>query len=127
MNLITIFMLFPLLSLNIAIAKGSGIRLNVDLLAGKAHEACKKLQAGDTIRWNFRASSPVDFNLHHHVENEVFMPVKKLAIKADKGERGIDQTNDWCLMWTASKEQNAKISGTWSTKKAPTTFKKTPN
>ncbi len=73
------------------------------------------LAQGQTLRWRFKASTTVDFNLHHHVDAEVRMPIERKAVRSDSGEHLIDQHNDWCLMWTApAGSKRVTIDGAWS-------------
>ena len=96
-----------------AAAKDHPIRLAI--APGKVAEVCMPLAAGDTLRWRFKASVALDFNLHHHVDKDVLMPVDRKAVQADRGELGIDRSNDWCLMWTApAQAKRATVEGAWS-------------
>lgn len=86
------------------------------VLPGKSHEVCSKLQSGEEIHWNFSSTSPVDFNLHHHLNEKVIMPVDKKSTKKNKGSFILDASNDWCLMWTLPKtaKKAAMIKGDWT-------------
>ena len=105
-----------------AAAKDHPIRLTI--APGKVAEVCMPLAEGDTLRWRDKASVALDFNLHHHVEKAVFMPVDLKARQADKGELRIDRSNDWCLMWTApAQARRITVEGAWSMQ-APAPAKK---
>ena len=94
-------------------AKDHPIRLTI--APGKVAEVCMPLAEGDTLRWRFKASVALDFNLHHHVDKAVFMPVDRKAVKADSGEQSIDRRNEWCLMWTApTQAKRVTVEGIWS-------------
>ena len=92
------------------------IRLKV--AAGKVGEVCMPLRAGDTLAWTFEASAPADFNLHHHVDKQVLMPVQRKAVAADRAQHTADRANDWCLMWTAPAGQGITVTGTWQVVRA---------
>jgi hypothetical protein len=97
-----------------AIAKDRPIR--VTIAPGKVAEMCMPLSEGDTLRWYFKATVALDFNLHHHVDKDVLMAVDRKAVKADTGEQRIDRRNDWCLMWTApAAGKPVGVNGAWST------------
>ena len=97
----------------LAQAKDQAFHLRI--APGKVGEVCMPLAPGDTLRWRFKAGTAMDFNLHHHVGNEVQMPVDRKALIADKGELRIDTANDWCLMWTApASAKPVSVQGTWS-------------
>lgn len=92
------------------------IRLRI--APGKVAEVCLPLAEGDTLRWRFKAAAAVDFNLHHHVDNVVLMPVDRKAITTDTGAQLIDRANEWCLMWTAAPAKRPlRIEGAWSVEK----------
>lgn len=92
--------------------------LHLVIAPGKVGEVCMPLAAGDTLAWHFKASPAADFNLHHHVGDQVVMPVQRQAAAEDRAEHPIDQRNDWCLMWTAPAGQRVTVSGAWSVRKA---------
>jgi hypothetical protein len=87
------------------------------IAAGKIGEVCMPLEAGSTLAWRFKASVPVDFNLHHHLDKQVLMPVDRKALSADRGEQAIDTRNDWCLMWSAPADRRVTVTGAWSAKR----------
>jgi hypothetical protein len=94
-----------------AIAKEQAIDLKI--AAGKVGEVCMPLRAGDTLAWDFKSSAPADFNLHHHVDKQLLMPVERKAIAADRAQHRADRANDWCLMWTAPAAQAITVTGSW--------------
>ena len=100
-----------------ALAKDHPIRLTI--APGKVAEVCMPLNAGDTLRWRFKANAALDFNLHHHVGKDVVMAVGRRAVQADKAELAIDQSNEWCLMWTApAAAKRTTVEGAWSSQPA---------
>src|SRR5450755_349229 len=52
--------------------------------AGKFAEVCGKLPAGTSVRWDFEASTPLDFNVHYHFGKEVVFPSKLAAVAMAK-------------------------------------------
>jgi len=92
--------------------------IRMTIAAGKVGEACMPLALGDTLVWQFTATSAADFNLHHHVGNDVRMPIDRKGVREDRGEHTIDRANDWCLMWTAPKAGALTVTGAWSVRKA---------
>ena len=98
-------------------AKDHPLRLTI--APGKVAEVCMPLAEGDMLRWRFKASVALDFNLHHHVDKAVLMPVDRKAVKADSGEQSIDRRNEWCLMWTApTQAKRVMVDGAWSVQPA---------
>ena len=76
----------------------------------KVHEACMRLEAGQTRRYHWKSSSPVDFNIHYHRGNEVFYPVKRDAMRGDGGTFTAKSAEDYCWMW-AARDKPAKVDG----------------
>lgn len=94
-------------------ALAQGQRIDLQLAAGKVGEVCMALRAGDTLAWDFKASAPADFNLHHHVDKQVLIPVERRAVAADRAQHRAERANDWCLMWTAPAAQAITVTGSW--------------
>jgi hypothetical protein len=84
--------------------------IDVTLAAGKLHEACVKLEAGEKRRYHWKSSAPVDFNIHYHRGEEVFYPVKRDAMRGDGGTFSAKTGEDYCWMWTA-KNAPARVEG----------------
>jgi hypothetical protein len=94
--------------------------IRITVAPGKVAEVCMPLAEGDTLRWRFKASAALDFNLHHHVDSEALVAVERRGVKADSGEHRIDRRNEWCLMWTApAGAKRVSIDGAWSSLRAP--------
>ena len=98
-----------------AIAQGKPIKLAI--AAGQVGEICMPLQAGETLSWRFLASATADFNLHHHVGQQVLTPVLRKAVKQGRGRHTAERSNDWCLMWTAPARQDITVNGAWRVRK----------
>ena len=85
--------------------------VEVTLQPGKIHEACTKLDKGEKRRYHWKASAPVDFNIHYHEGPEVFYPVKREGMRGDGGTFAAKVPQDYCWMWTA-KNAAATVTGT---------------
>jgi hypothetical protein len=80
-------------------------------LAPKAlHEECMRLEPGDKRGYHWKASAPVDFNVHYHRGDEVFYPVKSEGMRADGGTFVAKIAEDYCWMWSA-RDKPAKVEG----------------
>jgi hypothetical protein len=84
--------------------------VSATLEAGKFHEECARLQAGQKRSYSWRSSAPVDFNIHYHGDSEVLYPVKRDAMRGDGGTFTAKIGQDYCWMWTA-RNAPAKIDG----------------
>jgi hypothetical protein len=86
------------------------LEVEVTLQPGNVHEACTKLGKGEKRRYHWKASAPVDFNIHYHEGPEVFYPVKRDGMRGDGGSFNPKIPQDYCWMWTA-KNAPAKVTG----------------
>lgn len=75
-------------------------------------ERCIKLAAGASMRYRFKSSAPVDFNLHYHRGKEVIYPVKKAAVAKRVGRFRAKREDVYCLMWENRTKAVAQVSGT---------------
>ncbi len=67
---------------------------------GKFVELCGKLAVADSVRWNFTAAAPLDFNIHFHVGKEVVFPVKQAQVAAASNTLKVNRAQEHCWMWT---------------------------
>jgi hypothetical protein len=107
---------FPVVVTSAAAAgKAEWKSLDVTLEPGKMLEHCDKLAAGEKRRFHWKASAPVDFNVHYHQDKEVFYPVKRDAMRGDGGTFIAKTEQEYCWMWTA-RNAAARIEGQVETK-----------
>jgi hypothetical protein len=83
----------------------------LEAAANSFEERCIKLAVGESLRYRFKASVPVDFNIHYHRGNDVFYPVKKAAITARVGRFRAKTADVYCLMWENRAKTGAVIEG----------------
>lgn len=103
-------LLLPLFALPALASEGAGPYSFT--LSGKAFdERCLKLAAGESIRYRFRASAPVDFNIHYHRGKEVFFPVKQAAVREAESTFRAESADDYCLMWEHAGAGAATVEG----------------
>ena len=72
--------------------------VNVTIAAPGIHEECQRVEAGQKRRYHWKASAPVDFNIHYHHGDEVFYPVKR--------ERNFDARS---LCVTAARDRQRRV------------------
>lgn len=77
---------------------------------GQVHEECLRLELGDKRGFYWRATAPVDFNVHYHQDAEVFYPLKRDGMRGDGGTFIAKSGQDYCWMWTA-RDKPAKVEG----------------
>jgi hypothetical protein len=76
-------------------------------------ERCVTLGAGDELRYRFRASAPVDFNIHHHRGKDVFYPVRQTGVRDAEGRFRAAGADDYCLMWEHRGAGSAMVEGSF--------------
>ena len=86
------------------------LEVEVALKPGNVHEACTRLDKGEKRRYHWKASAPVDFNIHYHEGPEVLYPVKRDGMRGDGGNFAAKVSQDYCWMWTA-KNAPATVTG----------------
>jgi hypothetical protein len=74
------------------------------------HEECVTLQAGEKRKYYWKADGPVDFNIHYHVDKDVFYPVKRDGMRGDGGTFTAKGAQDYCWMWT-TRDKPVKLEG----------------
>ena len=87
---------------------------STSLEPGKMHEECARVEKGEKRNYHWKATAPVDFNIHRHEGNEVFYPVKRNAMRGDGGTFVANVGADYCWMWTA-RDKSAKLEGAIAT------------
>ena len=80
------------------------------IAAGQFVELCGKLPAGLAVRWDFKADTPVDFNVHYHVGKDVVFPFKLRAITTGANTLHTKVEQDYCWMWTNKSAAAAMLS-----------------
>lgn len=80
--------------------------------AGGFDEICLRLDAGQPLRYAFKADGPLDFNIHHHRGREVFYPVRAAALREQPAARfTAPAADDYCLMWENRGAAAVKVEG----------------
>jgi hypothetical protein len=74
-------------------------------------ERCLTIAAGESVRYRFRSSVPVDFNIHYHRGNEIAYPVKRSAVRDADSTFQARKSDGYCLMWEHSGTGEAKVDG----------------
>ena len=90
-------------------------KLDAALEPQKMLEYCVKLDKGDTLRFSWKATAPVDFNIHYHEGPEAIYPVKRDGMRGDGGAFTAKTAQDYCWMWTA-RNAPARVQGQVETK-----------
>jgi hypothetical protein len=65
---------------------------------------------GQVLTYSYEASVPLSFNIHYHDNGEVVYPVKKDDSSADSGSMRAEKKHHYCLMWTNTHKDLAKIT-----------------
>lgn len=89
----------------------ANLDVKVALEPKKIHEACVKMEKGETRKYQWKADVAVDFNIHYHRGDKVSYPVKRDMARGHNGTFKAKTAEDYCWMWTA-REVSANIQGT---------------
>ena len=106
-------LLWPLLACLAAapmpLAQALPRHVDVVLQPGKIHEDCFSLRPHQQVQYNFKLDRPGKFNLHYHKGKEVFYPIRSESVSEQKGDYVAAVAQDYCLMWSGSKEGDTKL------------------
>lgn len=83
----------------------------LDVPARGFEEHCLKLEAGERVRYRFRATGEVDFNIHYHRGNDVHYPVRTSASLTADALFVAPEGDDYCLMWERKGDGPVRIEG----------------
>ena len=67
---------------------------------GKFVEFCENLPKDSVVAWRFKASAPLNFNLHFHQGKAVAFPEKHDGVSELQGTFVAQSKEDYCWMWT---------------------------
>lgn len=62
-------------------------------------ERCFDLGTGDSVRYSFQSSEPVNFDLHFHSGDTTRYPVKKDGVSEGRGVYTAREPQKYCLSW----------------------------
>ncbi|HUQ28705.1 MAG TPA: hypothetical protein VM051_08935 [Usitatibacter sp.] len=82
----------------------------VTIAPRQLHEECVKLEGGELRKYYWKSDRAVDFNIHYHVDKDVFYPVKRDGMRGDGGTFIAKTAQDYCWMWTA-RDKAVKVEG----------------
>lgn len=85
--------------------------LSLNIAPGKFDEHCFKLAAGAEVKYRFKASGEIDFNIHYHRDKDVFFPVKHERVLRHAGAFRAPAADDYCLMWENKGEKAVTVRG----------------
>ena len=76
---------------------------------GKFVEICENLAKDSAVTWQFKASTPLNFNVHFHQGKEVAFPEKRDGVSELKGTLVAQSKEDYCWMWTNKGDVSSSI------------------
>lgn len=89
--------------------KAQRFELQRRLDAGQVLEVCGPVDAGQAVDWQFVASSPLAFNIHHHIGKQAVYAERRQKTKSMTARFQPTEANDYCWMWTAPKDQAVQL------------------
>lgn len=76
---------------------------------GKFVEICENLAKDSAVTWQFKASTPLNFNVHFHQGKEVAFPEKQDGVSDLQGTLVAQSKEDYCWMWTNKGDVSSSI------------------
>ncbi len=71
------------------------------LLSNKVYEKCFNLNKDEQIQFQFKADTPLLFNIHYHNDKEVIYPIaEQLTPEFKTTSFTAPETQHYCLMWS---------------------------
>jgi hypothetical protein len=81
------------------------------------YEECMKAMPGQKIIYSFKASLPMDFNIHYHVAGKVHYAVYEPGVShKDAGTYNVETEGYYCLMWTNTAATGVQLSYSYKVK-----------
>ena len=71
-----------------------------NIAPGKFVEICENLPKDSVVTWRFKASAPLNFNVHFHQGKDVAFPEKQDSVSKLQGTLVAQSKEDYCWMWT---------------------------
>ena len=93
----------------IVFADHADIKTTKILKPKEVHEECLRIGAGQKLAYSFSSESAINFNIHYHVANEIYYPVKKDGVREHKDLFSAKSSQDYCLMWTNAGSQQDTV------------------
>lgn len=94
---------------NIDWGKAQRFELQRSIEPGKVLEVCGPLASGQAVDWQFTASAPLAFNIHHHVGKQVHYAERRNKTKSLTMRFKPTETADYCWMWTAPEGEVVRL------------------
>ena len=75
-----------------------------------SYELCLVLEQDQQLHYKFKASQKLDFNIHHHTEDEVLYPVSEDQVMDLTATFAATSGQEYCLMWTNQGNTDVRLS-----------------
>ena len=75
-----------------------------------SYELCLVLVQDQQLHYKFKASQRLDFNIHHHTDDEVLYPVSEDQVMNVAATFAAPSEQEYCLMWTNKGDADAQLS-----------------
>jgi hypothetical protein len=82
------------------------VHKKVSILPSRMYEECIELDPAQVMKYSFKTSRPVDFNIHYHGEDRIHYPVSRNDISSWRGVMSVKELDFYsegneyfCLMW----------------------------
>ena len=89
--------------------KAQRFELQRRIEAAQVLEVCGPLAEGQAVDWQFVASSPLAFNIHHHVGKQAIYAERRQRTRSLTSRFKPTEAAEYCWMWTAPKDQAVQL------------------
>ena len=74
--------------------------IEIEVPPKNSHEECLQLLTTSNLRYDFNASSPINFNIHYHQNGKTIYPVKEYGVtKNSQASYKPTASITYCMMW----------------------------
>lgn len=86
----------------------------VSVKAGKGHEKCMQLDAGQKLEYRFDSTAKLNFNLHYFKSgDQVYYPVKLDRTTGESGLYEVRAREKYCLAWENRTDADVDLNYTY--------------
>jgi hypothetical protein len=73
-------------------------------------EVCEKLDGGAKVQWRYKASAPLDFNVHYRVGKKVTVLLRKDHTSRADAVFTAGSAQEYCWSWTNNSEAPVELT-----------------
>lgn len=87
--------------------------VSTELKPRAIYEECMEVTEEQKLTYSYSSSQPLDFNIHYHVGNIIYFPLRKTSAEL-KDVYLPKVVQSYCLMWKNNSDQDVELTGEYS-------------